>query len=448
MNTRTRKQNLKNKCKKLYFFILIMCLTCISNAQNEGWHLLPFTPSQELWDIHCINEDTVIAVGNNGYIIRTTNGGSYWDSIYSTTNNTLYKVTFVNDSIGYICGTNGTVLKTENCGLNWTTMNTPTTLNLWSMCFINQDTGWIIGGNEIYSEYPSGGKGILMKTLNGGNNWHMDTNYTSTVSSVYFFDNDTGYIALNNMDSNFLCKTTDGGLSYDTILRDAHVYYYKDIVFSNAQTGYFLKSIDNGGIYKTDDYGLTWHETVWLYYPIFNILIMDSCNLYYNCWNNETGASSLENTFVGINHCTNTEYNGLNLNNYGFNGYYLQILGFDFINMDYGFCVGGDRRNGHVKNFIFKKGMYDEIAKIEKNDIIKIIPNPCKDKTTLFINPSFDITTLSVDIYNSLGQKITHKPKITDCELLIDLSKEESGVYIVSIKDKNKIIQNCKLVKY
>ena len=92
---------------------------------KDGIYCL-FTPSQELWDIHCINEDTVIAVGNNGYIIRTTNGGSYWDSIYSTTNNTLYKVTFVNDSIGYICGTNGTVLKTENCGLNWTTMNTPT----------------------------------------------------------------------------------------------------------------------------------------------------------------------------------------------------------------------------------------------------------------------------------------------------------------------------------
>ncbi|OQA91046.1 MAG: Ycf48-like protein [Bacteroidetes bacterium ADurb.Bin234] len=447
MKTHTRKQNLKNKFNKLYFFILIMCITCISNAQNEGWHLLPFVPSQTLWDIHCINEDTVIAVGDKGYIIRTTNGGSYWDSIYSTTTNTLYKVTFVNDAVGYICGKNGTVLKTENSGLTWTNIGISTSLNLLSMSFINQDTGWIVGGDEIFPDFPFGSKGLLMKTLNGGQHWHVDTNNTSSVSSVHFLDNDTGYIALNNKDSNFLCKTTDGGLSYDTILRDVHVFSYKDIVFSNAQTGYFLKSINNGGIYKTDDYGLTWLTIVELYYPIFNIRIMDSCNLFYNYWDNTTGTSSLENTIIGINHCTNTKFDEVGLKNYGFNYSYLQIFEFDFINLNYGFCVGEGKKDGIDENFILKKGFYDNIRDFKKNNIVKIIPNPCNDKTILFFNSSLDLATLNIDIYNSLGQKTYSQIQINNNEIHVDLSKEKSGVYIVSIKDKNMIIQNCKLIK-
>lgn len=435
-----------NSMKKAIALLLIMCLTYISNAQNEGWHLLPFAPTYQLWDIHCVNEDMAVAVGDNGYIVRTTNGGSHWDSIYSTTTNTLYKITFVNDSIGYICGKNGTVLKTENSGLTWANISISTSLDFSSMSFINQDTGWVVGG-MMDSYFFIGDQGILMKTLNGGKNWHVDTDYTSTVSSVWFLDNDTGYIALNNQDSNVLCKTTDGGLTYDTIQRDEHIYSYKDIVFLNSRTGYFLLSSTGGGVYKTDDYGVTWSKIVELYFPIYNIFSMDSCNLYYNCWDNTAGCSLLENPLVGINHCTNTEFDGLSLKTYGFIHSYLQIFGFDFINMDYGFCVGGDGMYEDVKNFIFKKGAYDAIKEIVKTESVEIIPNPCNDKIAIIFNSSFDVTTLHVAIYNTLGQRINSQIQINDNEVLIDLSKEKSGGYIVSIKDKNKIIRNCKLIK-
>lgn len=421
--------------KKLTFLFVIMSITYSFYAQEATWHLLPFVPSQTLRDIHCVNKDTAVAVGDNGYIVRTTNGGSYWDSIYSTTTSTLYKITFVNDTIGYVCGKNGTVLKTVNSGLTWTNIGISTSLNFLSMSFINQDTGWIVGGNiEYYPYYFFGDKGIVIKTCNGGESWYIDTNYISAISSICFLDNDTGYIAINNDTSNFLLKTIDGGLTYDIIRLNDKLYYdIRNIVFSNPKTGYCIVNLNNEGVYKTDDYGMSWYKIVELYYPILDISIIDSCNLYYSCWDNTVGSSYLS-SFVGINHCTNTTF---------FDGLNLKFFGFDFININFGFCVG----KANNTNYIYKMGIYDDIMEIKNNDIFNIKPNPCNDVTVLSRNRFYNVLSLDIIVYNSLGQRINSQIQINDNEILIDLSGEKSGFYIVSVRDKNKIIQNCKLIK-
>lgn len=76
-----------------------------------------------------------------------------------------------------------------------------------------------------------------------------------------------------------------------------------------------------------------------------------------------------------------------------------------------------------------------------------LFSNPVYDKVAIIFNSSLDVTTLHIAIYNTLGQRINSQIQINDNEILIDLSKEKSGVYIVTIQDKNKIIQNCKLIK-
>lgn len=432
MKTHARKQYLKNKCKQLSFFILLTCITCISNAQNEEWHLLPFVPSQTLWDIHCINKDTVIAVGDNGYIIRTSNGGSHWDSIYSGVTYSLFKITFLNDSIGYICGGKGTILKTENSGITWTNISIPISLNFLSMSYINQDTGWIVGGNGAYPYILYGDKGVLIKTTNGGKSWLIDTNYTSVISSVFFLDKDTGYIGLSN---NILYKTVNGGLLYDTVIQLSGIF--RSIYFCYPQTGYFILSENGGGVYKTNDCGVIWNKIIDFYYPILNAHIFDSCSLYYDWWDNTMGTSSTSSTCVGINYCEDSIFDEFDLS----------FCAYDFIHVNYGYCIGYGRVNIDYRNCIYKKGEYDHIEEVKNTEMFKIKPNPCNGISVLYGDNFDDVLSLDVVVYNILGQKIHTKIQVNDKEIHIDLSKEKSGVYIVSIKDKNRIIENCKLIK-
>ena len=127
----------------------------------------------------------------------------------------------------------------------------------------------------------------------------------------------------------------------------------------------------------------------------------------------------------------------------------MQIFEFDFINLDEGFCIGeGEKGNRNNRIFILKKGYYDYITEFEKNSVVTLIPNPFNDKTTLLFTSSFDLMTLNIAVYNLVGQRINAGIQVNDNEVHIDLSREKSGVYIVSIKDKNKLIENCKLIKF
>jgi len=176
---------------KEFLTIIVMLLMSFAfpvkqiNSQEIGWQKLNFVPTYPLYGVYCINYDTVVAVGTNGYIIRTTDSGEHWDSIPSNTTNSLYRVHFVNQTTGYVVGEKGTILKTTDMGLTWENIGISTNLNLFSLSFINKDTGWVVGG-EGNLFYTRGNKGILLKTTNGGINWIVDSTYDKTIASVFY----------------------------------------------------------------------------------------------------------------------------------------------------------------------------------------------------------------------------------------------------------------------
>lgn len=64
----------------------------------------------------CGDSKNICAVGNNGRILRTTNGGENWIQQFSSTTNALYSVDFVNSFTGYASGLSGTLIKTGTGG--------------------------------------------------------------------------------------------------------------------------------------------------------------------------------------------------------------------------------------------------------------------------------------------------------------------------------------------
>ncbi len=74
-------------------------------------------PGSALFGIHFGEPNTGFAVGNNGVIMCSTNGGSNWTVQSGVTTENLNGVHMLNSLTGYACGYNGIVLKTTNGGV-------------------------------------------------------------------------------------------------------------------------------------------------------------------------------------------------------------------------------------------------------------------------------------------------------------------------------------------
>lgn len=230
--------------------------TGISNAilfssdRGVSWRTQSTTTGADYRSISMADENTGWVVGQNGTVIRTTNGGDNWLEVTNvpTSTQTLTRVHFVNANTGWIFGyspglnlfktTNGginwqtqtygstdngarwasmldantgyyitynitgsRIFKTTNGGDNWTENFYPNPGNLWGIKMINVNTGYVCGDG-----------GRLFRTTNGGSNWLTVTppgsnNYTSTD----WYDIDNGVIGAG---SGYTARTTNGGQSW------------------------------------------------------------------------------------------------------------------------------------------------------------------------------------------------------------------------------------------
>jgi photosystem II stability/assembly factor-like uncharacterized protein len=388
---------------------------------------LSFAPAQGLYSVHCINYDTVVVTGENGYIIRTTNSGNTWSTVTSNTSNALYKVKFVTKTIGYAVGAKGTVLKTTDCGQSWAGIGIKTNMSLLSMSFISKDTGWVAGGDFPGIAVPVGNKGILMKTINGGTTWLVDSSYNATINSVFFLDKNTGYISANNNPTKFfqfLKKSTDGGSSFTIIKRDSAYGYYTDVQFINAKTGYYVCSASNkpqSGIYQTTDYGNIWNASNNV--PAQNLFVLDSCVYYYS-------ASDLPGAwFADRNSCLNVNHSPIH-----------QWVSASILNLDSGFAVtvlaGGVGGYGyHIYKWQSKFVGVPEKSLPDTD--ISVFPNPTTGKVNVQVSQFEDSKMNSLEVYNLFGECIHHQTGTSKNQQL-DLCSQPQGIYIIKVNSADE----------
>lgn len=117
-----------------------------------------------------INPTNGFAVGatpTQGFISKTTSSGAYWTNIYLTFN-TMNDIAFATSDTGYAVGDNGNIYKTFNGGQNWSILSSPTVLNLNAIHFATSKIGYIVGDT-----------GLVLKTTNGGVNWLIQSTPTT-----------------------------------------------------------------------------------------------------------------------------------------------------------------------------------------------------------------------------------------------------------------------------
>lgn len=198
--------------------------------------------------------------GNTLY--KSTNGGYNWMQI-TPLNITVNSINFSDENTGYACGyatppIRPKLIKTTNGGSSWdsifvTSENSAVT----SFNFINPNSGWV---SLSYPVYPMGTNSRIFKTTNGGLNWNfqrLDTNAFHT--KISFLDNLTGWAAKNDFNTNAgnLIRTTDGGNSW--IILPLSVLRGR-FHFVNSNTGW-AENLP-GSLFKSTNGGLNWYAQV------------------------------------------------------------------------------------------------------------------------------------------------------------------------------------------
>jgi len=192
-------------CTGKIFSFLLLLLCCVSAAFGQGsynsttWKFS--NPKQfgfTVFDVDYFDNNNVIAVGADGGIAKSTDGGTNWTyGVFTYVNNTglTTKATFtdvhyITANIAYAVGSGGCMAKTTDGGTTWSMVNTPLFANGRSIntCwFLDQNKGYIGGQWNTADSIPK-----VYVTNNGGATWDsLATPAINGTTKVGFINNST-----------------------------------------------------------------------------------------------------------------------------------------------------------------------------------------------------------------------------------------------------------------
>lgn len=104
--------------------------------------------------IYCVDEQHVWAVGYNGTIIHTGDGGAHWEHQRNGDNILLKKyrlraVAFKDINVGYAAGDKGLILKTTDGGAHWSEFKQLTDKDLKCMTIHPDGSLWVAGADGV-----------------------------------------------------------------------------------------------------------------------------------------------------------------------------------------------------------------------------------------------------------------------------------------------------------
>jgi photosystem II stability/assembly factor-like uncharacterized protein len=230
---------------------VIGCLVLFSSLLFAGWDAQTSGVSTDLNSVS-FPEGTEVgyAVGSEGVILKTTDGGGTWATQTSGTPSALYSVSFQNNSTGFAVGKSGTAIKTTDGGATWDTMSVGATNSLYAVQFVGT------GGTGFAVSYDMAGGSTLYKTTDAGASWQSSAlpGTGDQGNCLAFASESTGLVAGFR---GYAVKTTDGGANFD-YLSPGTVLDFHGVAFlhGSGSTAYVVG--DSLTIWKTTDLGTTW----------------------------------------------------------------------------------------------------------------------------------------------------------------------------------------------
>ena len=247
------------KIRMCFFIMLLLLINCqksknpLSAMPEEGYWEIISSINNGLNKIFFVDSKNGWAVGDNGKIIYSDNGGKTWQNQNSGTNNKLISIFFIDNKKGFATGYNNTLLYTNDGG------------NIWNLHNIQSDSSTIY--SSIHSDNNNNiwfisNYGEIFFSTNFGQDWSYKYGFNRWGYSYLYFPSNAFGFAMQ-FHGNELKKTTDGGEIWNTY--QLPTQWTGDIYFLNDSYGWFTEDWapssaihDSASIYITTNGGETW----------------------------------------------------------------------------------------------------------------------------------------------------------------------------------------------
>ncbi|MFN4110632.1 MAG: WD40/YVTN/BNR-like repeat-containing protein, partial [Ignavibacteria bacterium] len=182
-------------------------------------------------------------------------GLAQWRIAFSSTypsGTTFQSIYFVNENVGWAVGSDGIILKTTDGGNSWTQQVSNTTSTLYFIQALDENNLFACGGNRNF-----------LKSTDGGNTWSVNIidvipEPTGTIKKIKFFDLNTGYLLLSYSTTvGRIYKTTDGGTTWTQQYANTS-NNLNDFDFASPSAGVAVGKSVGVLLYTTD--GATWNQ--------------------------------------------------------------------------------------------------------------------------------------------------------------------------------------------
>jgi photosystem II stability/assembly factor-like uncharacterized protein len=223
------------------------------------WNVDSLTPGN-FSDLFFLNEYFGVAVTDTS-ILETENDGRTWQMMMNCNTCDLNSIFFIDESTGCVVGEMGLIIKLSEGG-TWETIASGTTLPLNKVFFADKYTGWIAGGyiksiqwyRNLYYEFHS----ILLKTVNGGESWSKTENIDWLIHDLYFKNEQEGWaVGEDSVGKGIIIETIDGGNNWsvqvDSLRVPLAAIDFKDGYGWAVGSGLFLKYDPNYTGIKEDN---------------------------------------------------------------------------------------------------------------------------------------------------------------------------------------------------
>jgi photosystem II stability/assembly factor-like uncharacterized protein len=242
----------------------------IIKSTNSGSNWVLKTSGTTTWlrSVFFLNSSIGWA-GGDVNLLKTTNGGENWVSLSNSLGIPVCSVYFFNINTGVVIG-GSSIKKTTDAGLSWVTVQFYCCHSLMSSYFVDLNTGWAVGTLT----YPNLRYGEALKTTDNGLNWNGITTPSGDGEyySVFFTNSLSGWVSGYQ---GLIIKTDNGGTNWHHQLSGTNSYLMS-IYFVNTMTGWaagsngtILKTTNGGGVVGIKQIGINIPSTVILYdnYP-------------------------------------------------------------------------------------------------------------------------------------------------------------------------------------